>query len=747
MNNSIILKTLLSILFTTSAAWSATLSGFINDREDGEVMPYVTVTLEGAQLGAISNTRGYYAIRQIPVGTYIITASRIGYKTARDTLYLAENDDARLDLRLETRSIELAKETQITADRLEEEQVIQTSFISIAADNLQQLPAIGEADLLRSLQLLPGIQSASDISSGLYVRGGGPDQTRILLDEIPLYNPSHAFGFFSTFNPDAIKDVNLYKGAYPAAYGGNLGALLDVSNSEGNREKFHLKGGVSLIASRILAAGPMGRGSWMIAGRRTYLDPLLAVLRSRNITVPNYYFYDFNGKFNQQLNTGDTFVTSTYFGRDDLNFNLDEATNTFINIRWGNQALSFLWSHIFSPAFFGRFIAAGSVYESETSLSFFDTPIHVKNSIQDFTLKGDFDYFASSAHTLTSGFSITYYSFLFNQKFNQQEQLGLNEKPYLGALYLQDEWHPQESTRLRVGSRASYFSKGNRWYLMPRFSLSQEIIPGLQFKLGGGGYRQYLQLITTEGFSGGDFWVPLDDTVTPGRSWQAVTGLTFEPSRSYQFSLETYYTDLANLIVLDNNVAADNDITRSVDIFKTGGSGYATGIEFFIQKRTGRLTGWFGYTLGWTRRKFPDLNGGRTFPPKYDRRHDLSFVCNYQRGAWRWGANLVYATGQAFTPATARYSLRTPATGVVNDYVLPADRNSARLLPYHRLDLNLRREFGLGSGKAAFYIQIFNVYSRRNEWFIQYKTDDPTTEPEVVKQLPIVPTLGIDFNF
>jgi len=730
-----------------NAAASATLSGFISDRDNGEVMPYVTIALEGVQLGAISNARGYYAIRQIPAGTYFIVASRIGYQTARDTVELAENADTRLDLRLTPRSIDLQNETQVTAERLAAERLTQTGFITLAAENLQQLPAIGEADLLRSLQLLPGIQSASDISSGLYVRGGGPDQTRILLDQIPLYNPSHAFGFFSTFNPDAIKDVNLYKGAYPAAYGGNLGALLDVNNSEGNREAFQVKGGISLIAGRLMAAGPVARGSWMISGRRTYLDPLLAALRSRNLDVPSYYFYDFNTKLSQQLSPKDTFVASAYFGRDDLNFDLDAATNTFINIRWGNQALSLLWARVFSAAFFGRFMAAGSAYESTTSLSFFDTPIRVKNGIRDLTLKGDFDYFASSAHTLTAGFAVTHYSFHFDQEFNRQEQLGLNETPYLGAFYLQNEWHPHKQTRLRLGGRASYFSEGSRWDLMPRLSVSHEIYPSLRLKLGGGIYRQYLQLITTEGFSGGDFWVPLDATVKPGRSLQGVTGIVFDLSRAYQFTVETYYTDLANLVVLDNNVAADSDITRSVDIFKTGGSGYATGAEFFLQKRTGRLTGWLGYTLGWTRRTFPELNGGRTFPPKYDRRHDLSFVLGYQRGAWRWGANLVYATGQAFTPATARYSLRSPATGVVEDYVLPAQRNSDRLLPYHRLDLNLRREFGLRGGEAAFYIQIFNAYSRRNEWFIQYDTNDPTTGPKVIKQLPIVPTLGLDFSF
>ena len=208
-------------------------------------------------------------------------------------------------------------------------------------------------------------------------------------------------------------------------------------------------------------------------------------------------------------------------------------------------------------------------------------------------------------------------------------------------------------------------------------------------------YRQYLQLITTEAFSGGDFWVPLDSSVEPGRSYQGVIGTEWNPSRRYQLSVEAYYTDLANLVVLDNAVAVDSEGTRSDDIFKSGGSGWASGVEVFLQRRTGALTGWIGYTLGWTRRTFPELNSGTRLPPKYDRRHDLSFVISYNLGKWRLGSNLVYATGQTFTPASARYSLREPTTGIVQDYVLPANRNSARLLPYHRLDASASREFGL----------------------------------------------------
>ena len=733
-------------LLAAGAAQAATLSGFVTDADNGESLPLASIVLTQVQLGAASNSSGYYAVKEVPAGTYEEVISYIGYKNWRDTLAFSDRD-VRLDVALQVELVDL-EEIVIQAERSEElEQATQSSFIALQVEPLQQMPAIGEADLLRSLQLLPGIQSASDISSGLYVRGGGPDQTAILLDHIPLYNPSHLFGFFSTFNPDAIKDVQLYKGAYPSAYGRTLGAVLDVSNREGNRQRFSGRGGVSLIASRFLAEGPVGQGSWMMAGRRTYLEPVLSAIRSRGVDIPlNYYFYDFNGKVNQRWGD-DTFTVSTYWGLDDLRVDIEDENESFVDLRWGNRALTARWTRVFSPTLFGHFMAAGSSYENTLLFSFFATPFGVANSIRDWSLKGDVDYFANRNHTLTLGFLATLFEFDYDESFNQQEQSDLYQRSVLASAYVQDEWQAGPTTRLRLGGRGTYFSVGDRLHFTPRMSLSHALSDKIRIKGAAGMYRQYLQLITTEAFSGGDFWVPLDSSVEPGRSYQGVVGTEWNPSRRYQLSVEAYYTDLANLVVLDNAVAVDSEDTRSDDIFKSGGSGWASGVEVFLQRRTGALTGWVGYTLGWTRRTFPELNGGRTFPPKYDRRHDLSFVLSYQAGKWRLGSNLVYATGQAFTPASARYSLREPTTGLVKDYVLPAERNSARLLPYHRLDASASREFGLWGLDVEFYLQIFNLYSRRNEWFVQYNPNNPATYPEVTKQLPIVPTLGFNFSF
>jgi hypothetical protein len=736
------------LLFYAQSVTAATLSGFVTDKASGESLPFANIFVKGTRLGALGNANGYYTIKEIPHGTYTIICSYVGYATYQETLTFEGSEEKRLNIALTVKP-STAGEMVVEADRYEEERTIQTGFVSVETQKLRELPAIGETDILRSLQLLPGIQSASDISSGLYIRGGGPDQTLILLDQIPLYNPSHAFGFFSTFNTDAIKDISLHKGAYPAQYGGRLGSVLDVNNRDGHRNAFHSTGGISLISGHVMLEGTVKQGSWMLSGRRTYLDPILSAIRSSGTDVPSYYFYDLNTKVNQDLGDGDKLVASGYFGRDDLDYDLDEGS--FVRIRWGNTAFTGKWTHIFSPSMFGNFMIAHSEYISETSLSFFETPISFSNSIRDLSLKGDLDYTANSRHALSAGFLTTRYRFSFKQAFNHQEQLDLRLKPTLLSLYLQDQWQFLVDTTVRLGGRSTYFSEGKQLNLEPRLSISHVLTPEVLLKFGAGIYHQYLQLVTTEGFSGGDFWVPLDKTVKPGRAWQTVGALEWEPSQRYQMSIEGYYTGLSDLVVIDNKVAADTggNESRSEDVFISDGQGYATGVELFLQRRTGALTGWIGYTLGWTRRRFAELNQGHPFPPKYDRRHDLSFVTNYKHGRWSLGANLIYATGQAFTPAASRYTLRSPATGAIldEDFVLPAKRNSARLLPYHRLDLNINRQFRLVGREAEWFIQIFNVYSRRNEWFVQYNAEKPGTEPEIFKMLPIIPTFGINFKF
>jgi hypothetical protein len=325
-------------------------------------------------------------------------------------------------------------------------------------------------------------------------------------------------------------------------------------------------------------------------------------------------------------------------------------------------------------------------------------------------------------------------------------QSGFDERPRAVTMYVEDLWTPSVLWTVRPGVRAERFGSDGAITLEPRLSASHVVGPNLRAKVGGGGYTQHLQLVSTEAFNGTDFWVPTDASARAGRSWQAVAGMEWLPSDRYTVSVEGYTTWLHNLVQLDNNRSGDAPGTSTEDLFYTGGHGRASGVELFAQKRRGILTGWVGYTLGWSRRRWPELNGGQTFPPKYDRRHDVKVVAQWNRKRWSYGADFVFATGQAFTPLEAQYRLDDPATGRPKTLLLPGAKNSARLLPYHRLDLSVTLHGHLFGVPTDYYAQVFNVYNRKNEWFVQYDTESSGADPKIVHQLPLIPTIGINFD-
>lgn len=738
------------------------VTGTVTDLETGDPLPYVSVVAvqtadasgdvpaenEAFRKGASTTEEGTYRIDGLPPGRFQVTFTCIGYvRETRDVGVSPTVSAATLSVALSFEAIPF-EGVDVTADRFARDEEVQTGFVSIAAERLAEIPSIGEPDPIRSLQLLPGIQAASDISSGLYVRGGGPDQTLVLLDHVPIYNPTHAFGFFSTFNSDGIDKVTLYKGAYPAEYGGRLGAVLDVTNRAGSRDQFKGQARLSTIAGRVTIEGPVGSGSYLLSARRTYLDPFLDAIRTEDNPIPDYYFYDLNGKL--VLDSSDRqskWVFSGYTGRDDLFFDLDE--DSFFEIRWGNRMFTAGYERFLGETALAELYLSTSEYESLTDVEIFTTPFSFTNRLRDYSLRADISWDATPNHRLSGGILGTLYDFYFAQSFNEDSEVQLDTSPGDVSIFLQDEWSPNDIQTIRVGGRARWFSDGNRFFFEPRISFSRQVAERVRWKWGAGLYNQYLQLVSTEGFSAADFYIPIDETTRPGRSYQTVTGIDWDISERYRMSIETYFTGLDNLVLFDNDVASDNEDTNAEGVFKTGGDGFATGVEVFAEQRTGPLTGWIGYTLGWTRRTFAELNQGESFPPKYDRRHDLSVVGKYERGKWSYGASLVYATGQAFTAASARWGVRNPATGLFDPgLVLPSERNSARLLPYHRLDVSVARQFQLFGQEAEWMLQVFNLYSRRNEWFVQYtSSDENPSEPEVVKQLPIIPTLGVSFAF
>jgi hypothetical protein len=733
-------------------ALAASVGGSVKDSENGEPLGFVTVQVIGVtdrggsvNRGALAGPDGTFALQGIPLGRYVFRATRIGYTAYEDSLIVNKDREFRRDIVMTAEPIEV-EEIVVTADRFAREKESQPGFVSVNADELAELPGIAEGDPIRSLQLLPGVQAASDISSGLYVRGGGPDQTVVLLDGVPVYNPTHAFGFFSTFNADVLDEVNLYKGAYPARYGGRMGAVLDVNSATGDRRELHGKGGVSTIAARLMLEGPVGKGgSWIVGGRRTFLEPLLNALSTPETPLPSYYFYDFNARLSSAATERGGLTLGAYFGRDDIDYQLDDDSE--INLVWGNALLNGDYRIPFGEALLGKLRFSLSRYVSDTDVRFFTTPIAIDNRLQDLTVGGELSWLLGDSNRLTAGVLGTRYQIYYQQEFNQELVLDFRRRTWEAAAFLEDELVLPDETSFRGGVRLRYLNDGSRYLVEPRISGMRPLSPRLRLKFGAGLYNQYLQLVSTEGFSAGDFYVPIDETAPPSRSWQTVLGLELQPNPQYRLSVEGYYTGLNALVLLDNNTPPERTGLTAADIFFTGGQGYQTGVELFVERRMGAVTGWIGYTLGWTRRTFPEVNGGKTFPPKYDRRNDISAVGQYRRGKWRFGANLVYATGQAFTPVSAQWVVRDAITGYTKPEVLAAERNSARLLPYHRLDVSATREFGLFGKPAEFFVQVFNLYSRRNDWFVQYDVEETTVEPQIVRQLPIIPSVGVNFEF
>ena len=745
-------RVLLLLLFflAASPARAAELTGRVRDAESGAALGFVNVQARGlspeiAELtrGTLGAGDGTYRLTGLTPGRWLIRFSRIGHEVLEDSVLVTEERTATLDVALVARAL-LGKGVLVEAERYAEIRDIQTGFVTLDPEVLADLPGVVEADPVRVLELLPGVQTASDYSSGLYVRGGGPDQTLVLLDQVPVYNPTHAFGFFSTFNADALQDVSLYKGAYPARYGGRLGAVLDVRTRDGSTKEFTGGAGISLIAAHATGGGPVGGGSWTASLRRTYLEPILSLVRRSVEDIPSYYFYDGNARLTLPL-AGGRLTCTGYGGRDDLQLDID-ADNT-LQLRWGNTLGSASWGRNFGERGYVRLQGSWSEYRSESSILALTTPIDFSNHIRDAELRADASR-VGGKHKLSAGLGASLYDVRYEQTFNSESQIDYHKTPSELAAFIEDEWRARASTEIQTGLRLGLI-EGGRVLWEPRLAVSQQLDPRVKAKFGAGMYHQYLQLVSTEALSAADFYVPLDETVPPGQSWQSVLGVEYQPGDAWRTSLETYYSGLGDLITLNNDLPAGVQVNNAADFFYAGGEGWASGLEFFVEKRRGKVTGWFGYGLGWTRRTFSQLNGGEPFAPKYDRRHDINLVAQMRHGKWKFGSNFVYATGQAFTPAAARYAVRNPATGGYSSdpQLIPGTRNSARLLPYNRLDLSAGRDFSLFGLPAEWFVQVFNVYSRRNEWFVQYDTSGDVVEATVVPMLPVIPSLGLNFQF
>lgn len=727
---------------------SASVSGFVTDAASEETLLLANVLLEGTSVGTATNNTGYYTLTGLAPGTYTVVASYIGYQTLRVEVTLAPNEKRRLDLALRPDDYTI-DEVTVTADREDEEEIRRLGSAQIQTAVIKRLPAVLEPDVFRSLQLLPGVKAASDYSSGLYIRGGSPDQTLILLDRTTVYNPSHFFGFFSTFNPDAIKDVRLYKGAYPAEYGGRLGSVVDIYNKDGNRREREGSLSLGLLATRAMVEGPYSKGSAMLAVRRSTLEPLLAALRAAEVEgIPSgFYFYDVNGKVNYDASQNDRLSLSGYAGRDVLDIEIFGDAD--VHLLYGNRTLSGNWTHIFSQRLFSNFTLTGSRYFSEPTFEVGGTSFRQANGVTDYSVKGDLEFIPNPRHTFEAGFWSGRFNVAFRNVFDDQVTLNEEIESLYGSGYLQYAYRPTPVWQLLGGLRLSYYSSGHHARLEPRLSIEHQPAPGLRLQAGYGRYAQYLTLITSELFSGFDAWLTTGEGVPPSYGDQFVVGAKADIGAGIAVDVESYYRTMHQLFEFDPFL---QDVAGlAYDRLFRFGDGYAYGLEVLLQKPDGRLNGFVGYTWGRTRRRYEAVNEGRYYPPKYDRTHDVNVVANFDlTRSWRLTSVWTYATGQAYTRPHARFALHDYPLSDARFDLLVSNYNHARLPAYHRLDVGAaRRGRFFGFADYELQIQVINLYNRRNVWFYFYEfgTDEAIERTEV-PQIPVpLPNLSLTLNF
>ncbi len=761
-----------------------TISGYIKDENTGETLINASIVLENKSKGINSNQYGFYSIT-LDEGSYSLVCSYVGY--APKVLAVVLNKNIELTITLATKQ---QQDAVIVSAKKRDNNVknAQMGKVSLPMEQIKSLPAfLGEVDLLKIIQLLPGVRNAGEGSSGFYVRGGGPDQNLILLDDAPVYNTGHLFGFFSIFNSDAIKNVSLIKGGMPAQYGGRLSSVLDVAMKEGNNQNFQVDGGLGLIASRVAIQGPIkkNKASFILSARRTYIDILTKpfIAQGNKFFGSGYYFYDLNVKANYQISDKDKLFVSGYFGRDVFDFR-NRQKSIDINIPWGNATGTLRWNHIFNKKLFGNSTLVYNDYNFAFNAFQNNFNIKLASGIRDLSLKQDFDLYPFTGHKIKFGGIYTYHRFKPSVVSGNQDSIVFEpinapiKYAHEAAFYLQDDWEISENLKVNAGLRYSVFQQvgpfkkyvkdanGNpldstiygkgspvKSYggLEPRLTLRYAFKDDASIKGSVSRNLQYIHLVSNSGTTlPTDIWVPSTQTVKPQISWLYALGY-FKNFKDNMFetSVELYYKSMQNQIEYQEGYTP-NTLEDTENSF-TFGKGWSYGAEFYINKTKGKLTGWIGYTLSYTWRQFAALNFGNKFPAKYDRRHDLSVVASYEISKkWKVSGSFVFGTGNAATLPQRFYivnGILTQEYSNINEYRLPS---------YHRLDLaatltpakNANRKM-----KSEWVFGLYNAYSRQNPYFIYFdQTGSPLggdlkVQAKQVSLFPIIPSLTWNFKF
>ncbi|QJX47762.1 TonB-dependent receptor [Hymenobacter taeanensis] len=753
-----------------------TLSGYVRAAGTNEALPGATVAVPALALGATTDDSGFYTLT-LPAGPQELAVSFIGYQSLTKSVTLTRNQ--RLSFSLLEDSNTLGEVVIEGSGTLREKlQTTQMSVERLTSREAKLLPALfGEVDLLKTLQLKPGMQNGGEGTSGLFVRGGSADQNLFLVDDAVVYNPSHLFGLFSVFNPDAVQSVDLYKGGFPAQYGGRLSSVVDVKMRPGNPEKFTTSGGLGLISSRLTLEGPLPnrKGSWLVSGRRTYFDVFTRQVNKLNEgkedwnPIPDYYFYDLNTKGNYTLGAKDNIFLTGYLGHDVFGFN---STNGFnFDFSWGNAVASARWNHVFNKRLYANTTAAFTRYDYRISNALDQFSFDLSSQIRDFSLRTDFDYALNDRHAVKFGAAFTDHHFgtgrlkagAEDNSFNFGSDI--NYRGQEAGLYASDNFRASDKLQLEYGLRVSGFQSGSDQFggLEPRAAARYSLTPNISLKANYALMYQYVHLVSNSGASlPTDIWYPSRLSVKPQRSQQVATGVSFLlGDGAYLLTNELYYKWAQRQI--DFKDGAQLFVNPDLDSEFLFGRGWAYGNELYLEKKTGRTTGWVGYTLAWTKRRFPPQNGttginnGNTFYPNYDRRHNLTVVVLHQLShRINLTGSFVFTSGQATTLPLARFVFQDVQGSNPSAVPIYPQRNTYRLAPYNRLDLGLvykLRPIREG-GESDLTFSIYNAYNRRNPYFVYFDQvkDKETTRvlsyrARQVSLFPVIPSVTYNFKF
>ncbi len=769
-----------------------TISGYITEEGSGELLAGVSVYVPNLNLGTVTNDYGFFSL-SLPEGEHTIFISHIGFSTKQRKLSLTT--DRSIDVAL-SRTIAALKEVVVTAgQKVKASKTIQMSTVRLNPLDIQDAPTLlGEKDALKTLQLLPGIQGGTEGNSGFFVRGGTPDQNMVILDGAVVYNSSHLFGFFSVFNGDAIKSVEAFKGGFPARFGGRLSSMIKIETKDGNKEKLSGKINLGIISSSLLLEGPIKKGktSFLLGGRRTYADLLSPIFQTTTTTDKSgYYFGDLNFKIHHILSSTDKLYWSNYFGRDQFYAKYNDGIGTEkIRLGWGNITSTIRWNHQFTNKLFSNTSFVFSNYdfkitsENEENTAFRNEEFSFSSGsgINDFTLKTDFEYYASSTHSIRFGAMATRHNFIPQRVLRKDDFVGnlkqiqrLNS--FDSALYMEDDWKLNDRIQISSGLRVSYFNYKNTNYFNPetRLALAYTVKSDLALKASYTKMNQYIHLLSGSGIGlPTDLWVSSTDKVKPQSSQQFALGLAKDFfDKDYSLTVEGYYKTMDDVIAYKEGasfIAAneiDTEKTTDWEENVTSGQGWAYGTEVLFRKQTGKFTGWLGYTLSWSEREFEELNFGRKFFDRYDRRHDISVVGIYKpHERLTLSANWVFATGNNYTLPDLSTLETDIGFGIQPESYLSSDgpikefataRNNFRGESSHRLDLGIQWHKKLKKNKERSWgVSLYNAYARQNPFVYSIEStrfdfDDPdalpTKELTRTSVLVFVPSINYTLKF